>query len=74
MQLLDDRTISGRTSGREWRRNITPFSNSFLLRNAEGLLSSSLEKSKQFKTVSELKNNWGCVIPAKSRERKIACV
>lgn len=34
--------------------------------------SSPLEKSKQFKTLSELKNYWGCVVPAKSRERKIA--
>lgn len=59
------------TGGREWSRNITPFGNSFLLRKAEGLLSPSLEKSKQFKTLSELKNYWGCVIPAKIRDRKI---
>lgn len=74
MQLLGDRTISRKTGGREWRRNVVPFSSSFLLRNAEGLLSSPLEKSKQFKTLPELKNHWHFVIPAKSRERQMACV
>lgn len=61
---------SRRTGGRQWVRNIIPFSNSFLPRNAEGLLSSSQEKSKQFKTLPEQKIYWGCVIPAKSRERE----
>lgn len=51
-------------------RNIIPFSNSFLLRNVEGLPSSSQEKSKQFKTLPEQKTYWGCVTPAKSRERE----
>lgn len=65
---------SRRTSGKQGMGNIIPFSNSFLPRNAEGLLSSSQEKSKQFKILPEQKIHWGCAIPAKSRGRGIACM
>lgn len=41
-------TISKRIDGRDWRRNITLCSNSFLFKNAEGILPSSLEKKQVF--------------------------
>lgn len=47
---------------------------SSVIRFSWGMLkgfSPSLEKSKQFRTLSELKNCWGCVIPAKSRGEKL---